>query len=70
LLPDGSVKGFILKLRLITILEMENFFTVDAFISKENMRFAALRVGNAGCRSNAVTGKNCRMIDISIIKTV
>lgn len=45
LLPDGSVKGFILKLRLITNPEVENFFVVDAFVSNENMRFAALGVG-------------------------
>ncbi|WP_160136128.1 hypothetical protein [Chryseobacterium sp. c4a] len=44
-LEDGSVKGFILKLRLITNSEMEDFFTVDAFVNKENMRFETLTVG-------------------------
>ncbi|WP_164466398.1 hypothetical protein [Chryseobacterium bernardetii] len=57
LLPDGSVKGFILKLRLITNSEMENFFTVDAFISKENMRFAALRVGMQVAGAMQLQGK-------------
>lgn len=57
LLPDGSVKGFILKLRLITNSEMENFFTVDAFVSKENMRFAALRVGMQVAGAMQLQGK-------------
>ncbi|MDQ1855573.1 hypothetical protein [Chryseobacterium sp. WLY505] len=39
LLEDGSVKGYILKLKLITNEEREDFFTIDAFVNKENMRF-------------------------------
>lgn len=41
LLEDGSVKGYILKLKLITNEENEDFFTIDAFVNKENMRFEA-----------------------------
>ncbi|MDN3691387.1 hypothetical protein QWZ06_03480 [Chryseobacterium tructae] len=44
-LEDGSVKGFILKLRLITNSEMEDFFTIDAFVNNENIRFETLTVG-------------------------
>jgi len=39
LLEDGTVKGYILKLKLITNEENEDFFTIDAFVNKENMRF-------------------------------
>ncbi len=56
-LPDGSVKGFILKLRLITNPEVENFFTVDAFVSKDNMRFAALSVGMQVAGAMQLQGK-------------
>ncbi|REC48031.1 hypothetical protein [Chryseobacterium pennipullorum] len=45
LLDDGSVKGYILKLKLITNEEIEDFFTIDAFVSKENMRFDTLTKG-------------------------
>lgn len=57
LLPDGSVKGFILKLRLITNSETEDFFTVDAFVNKENMRFAALRLGMQVAGAMQLQGK-------------
>ena len=57
LLPDGSVKGFILKLRLITNTEVEDFFIVDAFVSKENMRFAALRLGMQVAGAMQLQGK-------------
>lgn len=57
LLPDGSVKGFILKLRLITNTEVEDFFTVDAFVSKENMRFAALSLGMQVAGAMQLQGK-------------
>lgn len=56
-LEDGSVKGFILKLRLITNPEVENFFTVDAFVSKDNMRFAALSVGMQVAGAMQLQGK-------------
>ncbi|WP_133121679.1 hypothetical protein [Chryseobacterium sp. PMSZPI] len=45
LLEDGSIKGYMLKLKLITNEEMEDFFTVDAFVNKENMRFETLTKG-------------------------
>ncbi|WP_185289458.1 hypothetical protein [Chryseobacterium lactis] len=45
LLEDGSVKGYILKLKLITHEESEDFFTIDAFVNKENMRFENLTKG-------------------------
>lgn len=45
LLADGSITGYILKLRLITNEEMDNFFTIDAFVNKENIRFDTLTKG-------------------------
>jgi hypothetical protein len=45
LLEDGSIKGYILKLKLITHEESEDFFTIDAFVNKENMRFETLTKG-------------------------
>lgn len=39
LLDDGSIKGYILKLKLITNEEREDYFTIDAFVNKENMKF-------------------------------
>lgn len=45
LLEDRSVKGYILKLKLITHEESEDFFTIDAFVNKENMRFENLTKG-------------------------
>ncbi|WP_353151193.1 hypothetical protein [Chryseobacterium sp.] len=45
LLEDGSIKGYILKLKLITHEEREDFFTIDAFINKENMRLETLTKG-------------------------
>lgn len=57
LLPDGSVKGFMLKLRLITNSEVEDFFTVDAFVSKENMRFAGIGLGMQVAGAMQLQGK-------------
>ncbi|ROH90052.1 hypothetical protein EGI15_15365 [Chryseobacterium cucumeris] len=45
LLEDRSVKGYILKLKLITNEENEDFFTIDAFVNKENMRMETLTKG-------------------------
>ncbi|MDR6369540.1 hypothetical protein J2795_000223 [Chryseobacterium bernardetii] len=45
LLEDKSVKGYILKLKLITHEENEDFFTIDAFVNKENMRMETLTKG-------------------------
>ncbi|WP_347216047.1 hypothetical protein [Chryseobacterium sp.] len=56
-LEDGSVKGFILKLRLITNTEVENFFTIDAFVSKENMRFETLTIGMQVAGAMQLQGK-------------
>ena len=56
-LEDGSVKGFILKLRLITNAEAEDFFTVDAFVNKENIRFENLTVGMQVAGAMQVQGK-------------
>ncbi|MEJ5104505.1 hypothetical protein [Chryseobacterium sp. MYb328] len=56
-LEDGSVKGYMLKLRLITNPEMENFFTVDAFVNKENMRFETLTVGMQVAGAMQLQGK-------------
>lgn len=44
-LVDGSSKGYMLKLRLITSEERDDFFTIDAYINKENMRFDTLSKG-------------------------
>lgn len=44
-LEDGSSKGYMLKLRLITNEERDDFFTIDAFVNKENMRFDSLSKG-------------------------
>ncbi len=45
LLEDGSIKGYILKLKLITHEDSEDFFTIDAFVNKENIRFETLTKG-------------------------
>ncbi|WNI38999.1 hypothetical protein [Chryseobacterium sp. SG20098] len=45
LLEDRSVKGYILKLKLITNEENEDFFTIDAFVNKENIRMETLTKG-------------------------
>ncbi|MES2131286.1 MAG: hypothetical protein V4506_02995 [Bacteroidota bacterium] len=45
LLNDNSLKGYIMKVRLITNEEIKDFFTIDMFVSLENMRFAELQQG-------------------------
>ena len=42
---DGSLKGYVIKLQLITNEEVENFFTIDVFVNKENMRLETLTKG-------------------------
>jgi hypothetical protein len=42
---DDRFPGYILKTRLITHPETEDFFTIDIFVAKENMRFARLIKG-------------------------
>ncbi|MGU3377349.1 hypothetical protein [Chryseobacterium sp. M5A1_1a] len=45
LLEDGSIEAYMVKLKLITHEEMDDFFTIDVFVSKENMRFDTLTKG-------------------------
>ncbi len=40
-----SIKGYILKVKLITNEEFEDFFTIEMFVNKENMRFENLNIG-------------------------
>jgi hypothetical protein len=45
LLDDKSLKGYILKVKLITNQDKENSFTIDIFVTPENMRFQELVIG-------------------------
>lgn len=45
LLEDKSLKGYILKVRLITNEEVKDFFTIDIYVTNENMRFSDLTKG-------------------------
>lgn len=45
LLEDNSLKGYLMKVRLITNPEIEDFFTIDIFVTPENMRFEELTKG-------------------------
>lgn len=45
LLIDNSLSGYILKLRLITHEEIRDYFTIDIFVSHENMRVKELVKG-------------------------
>ena len=45
LLPDKSLKGYILKVRLINNPEIKDFFTIDMYVTPENMRFTELSKG-------------------------
>lgn len=42
---DKSVKGYILKVKLITNEDLKDFFTIEMFVNKENMRFENLTIG-------------------------
>lgn len=42
---DKSVKAYILKVKLITNEDFEDFFTIEMFVNKENMRFENLTIG-------------------------
>jgi hypothetical protein len=44
-LGNEKLNGYIIKTRLITTEEDANFFTIDIFVNKQNMRCAALHVG-------------------------
>lgn len=45
LLEDKSVKGYLLNVKLITNEEIKDFFSIDIFVTKENMRFSELQKG-------------------------
>lgn len=45
LLNDSSLKGYMMKVRLITNEEIKDFFTIDMYVSPENMRFNELQQG-------------------------
>lgn len=45
LLNDKSLQGYIMKVRLITNEEVKDFFTIDMYVAKENMRFTELQQG-------------------------
>lgn len=45
LLPTNSLKGYILKVRLIDHPEIINCFTIDMYVTPENMRFTELKKG-------------------------
>lgn len=44
-LENNSQKGYIMKMRLITHDEQADFFTIDLFVSPENMRFSNVEKG-------------------------
>jgi len=45
LLEGGNLKGYLMKVRLITNPDITDFFTIDIFVNPENMRFKELTVG-------------------------
>ena len=45
LLDDNSLSGYIMNVRLITNDEVKDFFTIDMYVAKENMRFETLTQG-------------------------
>jgi hypothetical protein len=45
LLPSNSLKGYILNVRLINQPEVKDFFTIDMYVTPENMRFTELKKG-------------------------
>ena len=45
LLEGNKVQGYLLNVRLITNEEIKDFFTIDIFVAKENMRFSELEKG-------------------------
>jgi hypothetical protein len=44
-LEDNSHKGYLMKVRLITNPDIKDFFTIDIFVTPENMRFKELTKG-------------------------
>jgi hypothetical protein len=45
LLDNNSLKGYIMKVRLITNHEVKDFFTIDMYVTPGNMRFRELTIG-------------------------
>ncbi len=45
LLEGDILKGYILTVKLISNPEIEDFFTIDIFVTQENMRFKELTKG-------------------------
>lgn len=45
ILRDVSAKGYMLKVKLINNPDLPDFFTIDMFVNKENMRFQKLKNG-------------------------
>ena len=44
-LESNSQKGYLMKVRLITNPDIKDFFTIDIFVTPENMRFKELTKG-------------------------
>ncbi len=45
LMNDNSLKGYIMQVRLITNSDEKDFFTIDMYVTPENMRFSTLEKG-------------------------
>jgi hypothetical protein len=45
LLPNNGLKGYILNVRLINQPTVKDFFTIDMYVTPENMRFTELKKG-------------------------
>ena len=45
LLENNTVKGYLMRVRLITNPDVKDFFTIDLFVNPENMRFPELTAG-------------------------
>lgn len=45
LFEDKTLKGYILKVKLITNPDVEDFFTIDMYVAKDNMRIETLTKG-------------------------
>lgn len=44
-LDNNNQKGYLMNIRLITNSDMKDFFTIDMFVTPENMRFKKLTKG-------------------------
>lgn len=45
ILETKSLKGYIMKMKLITNPDVKDFFTIDMYVTQENIRFKDLQVG-------------------------